>query len=599
MLFNTDSQSLNALRHRFLIEKPERVNDWLWGEHPQISAFILNWVGDVEKLSGFLKPLSMDQRTDILYRISQLDPGLTPSPFQEDILVEALRQVSPYLMEAGEELAREDTPPQRGYALFQGYLNTQPREGVDKLLARLEDYDGVLARLSGSLYGYSTGGSESSPPSFYGLLNTYCDLLNYHFGVLGLQPALVYQEGLEMISAEKYMEDMKGEWLAFQAKDVQNTSVFYMMASPQLFYHFLEASFSAAKPMMFHNILRPKITFLEKEVALAFTRTLVDYLFLVLFQKEARDTPQVMESDDQAMVEDMGRMGKTPLVAVRFGLKFGHTQAGNLELLLTPPLLEALTGLWGEGLFQEVVGPLLADGPSQAKLADTGTTDHPSHRPGPPAKKEKPAKKKSGPSQEGPDSATGSDSGEISRNLEQYLWENELEEAENQSGQPSGVEETPFDLLLKGYSIGEIATLEEKTVQNREWMADIHYFYGSRLLQEKLYQDAAEALERSVAADPDHIQAQLLLAAAWGESGFYFKEILAYKTLIAKGRCIPEVYVLLSRRLSFLRRVDQAFDAMRKALDHGFQHREVLNNDVCFQHLRNSTKWRQYLAQNP
>jgi len=582
MLPFNDSPTLTALRRRFLLEKPERVNPWLRGEHPQIAAYVLNWVGDTERLAEFLKPLSLAHQADLLHRIGRFEQWLAPSPYQEEVMVAGLRQISPYLREAKPAMAEEDTPPHRGLALVQAYLNTLAPETAQRLTLELEDLEPRVGRIHTNLYPAVAGRPPHSQPSLHGQLATFCDILMHHFSLIGLENSQVFPESVEMVSAENLSQTMSADRLSFAVQE-DKVTLFYVMCAPRLFYHYLESTFSGNRPLSMHQTLRPKLTFVEQSMAETFVRNLSVYLQQCFFPAEEREVPVVDLYNLNSLHTSLTALKRTPLLVATLNVQVGRIRAGALELVLTPEYQELIRTNHGADAFQDLLAPLLpTSGSSPAED---------------PAQSKK--KKKKTKSTDPIHNLSDDDVASLGESLENYLWQSEMEEAEKVADQQPDGPPQGMDMLLQGYSPEEVTQVVLESTEDQEWMAELHYYYGSRLLQRKNFQDAADALSRTIEINPRHTFAQLLLAAAQGELGLYFQEVLTYKKLIGREQCLPEAYVLLARRLSFLKRADQAFDAMMQAVDNGFQHKEIVDNDPCFAPLRQSVRWRHYLSQNP
>ena len=87
MVAPADPTSLQLLRHRFLMEHPDLVTQWLWEEHPQTAAFLLNWLGAPPVLAAYMTPLPALQQADVLHRIASLGVDHQPTAFHEEMAV--------------------------------------------------------------------------------------------------------------------------------------------------------------------------------------------------------------------------------------------------------------------------------------------------------------------------------------------------------------------------------------------------------------------------------------------------------------------------------------------------------------------------------
>jgi hypothetical protein len=299
-----------------------------------------------------------------------------------------------------------------------------------------------------------------------------------------------------------------------------------------------------------------------------------------------------------SLPEELASYGKTPLLSCQFTVKIGQTVAGKIGLLWPPSHLRELRAITGNDLFENLIPDTLpvprkggggASGRKRARkaLAPPGAVPE-GPRAVPPG----------GPEPEAPPPAgePGTEGDDAALSLEEFLWRIELEEAEKAGRKIAGRPLQPIDLLLQGYDPQQIARLGSGSRAEKERLAHLHYQYGSRFFQLGQYAEATEALERATAANPRHEGAQLLMAAAWGEQGMYFKEILAYKKMVSEGVALTEAQVLLARRLSFLGRADEAFQALEAAIQRGFHAKDIVEADPCFRALRRGVKWRQYLA---
>jgi hypothetical protein len=580
---HSDSNGLKQLRHRFLMEEPARLTEWLWEEHPQTAAFLLNWLGDSRMLSAYLRPLPPLQQADILHRIASLDPDEPLSPLQQEILVDTLRRVSSYLREAGAELIPDDPLPIRGERLYRAHLDSLTEEDRKALLVQMEEVNGLLARLGSNLMarpGEAGGGEERT---FHFLMNAYGDLLSHNLSCRGFGTTLVFPDTVEMVSAAGFVQDAPVQLLPFRLMHAESRSGLYLLLSPSLFYHYLECAFGAQRPQFLHRPSKAEFSEIDSHVALTLAATLADALALVIGLEGAQGGYQSNPVDPAELSEELSAFGKTPLLSCQFTVKIGQTVAGKIGLLWPPSHLRELRALTGSDLFQNLIPETLpvprrgsggAAGRSRARKAMPmpGSVTFPAGGEG------------------------GGEGEESALSLEEFLWRIELEEAEKASGQVSGRPTQPIDLLLQGYEPQQIARQGGGSREEKERLADLHYQYGARFFQIGQYAAATEALERAMAANAHHEGAQLLMAAAWGEQGMYFKEILAYKKMVAEGAALTEAQVLLARRLSFLGRAEEAFQALEGAIQRGFQPKEIVEADPCFKSLRRSVKWRQYLA---
>lgn len=581
-----DSSGLNALRHRFLIEEPSRLTEWLWDEHPQTAAFLLNWMGSPRMLAAYLQPLPSLQQADILFRIASLDPEQAPTALQEEILIDSLRRVSSYLREAGEELIPDDVPPIRGERLYQAYLESLGAGDRKTLLENMEEVDSVLARLGGSLVPRPSEGQTSGDRTFHSVINTFGDLLSHEFTRLGLNSVVVFPDTVEMVSAAGFAHDSPTMLLPFRLMHGPSRSNLYVLLTPSLFYHYLECAFGAHRPHFLNNPGKPELSEIDGRVSLALAGLLGEALALVIGLGEGSSGYQPEAIDPGELSDELAGFGKTPLLSCQFTVKLGQTVAGKIGLLWPPSHLRELQALTGSDLFQNLIPDTL---PS-SKKGGAGAGGRKRGR------KAIAAPVGTPPAAGAPGADAKSDGDDPTLSLEEFLWRIELEEAEKAGGNLVGRAPQPIDLLLQGYDPQQIARQGGGSQEESQRLADLHYQYGSRFFQIGQYAEATEALERAIHANPKHEGAQLLTAAAWGEQGMYFKEILAYKKLVSEGVALTEAHVLLARRLAFLGRADEAYQALDGAIQRGFQPKDIVEADPCFKSLRRSVKWRQYLA---
>jgi len=578
-----DTNGLKALRHRFLIEEPARLTEWLWNEHPQTAAFLLNWMGSPQMLAAYLQPLPSLQQADILYRIASLDPEDTPTPLQQEILVESLRSVSSYLREAGDELIADDAPPVRGERLYQAYLEGLAPADRKALLENMEEVDSVLARLGGSLVPRPAEGEAGAERTFHALINSFGDLLSHEFTRVGLGSAVVFPDTVEMVSASGFAQDSPTVLLPFRLVHAPSRSALFLLISPSLFYHYLECAFGAHRPHFLSNPGKPELSEIDGRVALSLAGRLGEALALVIGIGEGANGYLPEPIDAGELSDELGAFGKTPLLSCQMTVKLGQTVAGKIGLLWPPSHLRELQALTGSDLFHNLI-PDTLPAPKKGGGAAAGAR--------------KRGRKALAASGAGPAGAAGDgkpESDDPTLSLEEFLWRIELEEAEKAEGNLVGRPPQPIDLLLQGYDPQQIAR-QGGSQEESQRLADLHYQYGSRFFQIGQYAEATEALERAVQANAKHEGAQLLMAAAWGEQGMYFKEILAYKKMVSESVALTEAHVLLARRLSFLGRAEEAFQALESAIQRGFQPKDIVEADTCFKALRRSVKWRQYLA---
>ena len=590
----SDSAGLSQLRHRFLIEEPARLTEWLWDEHPQTAAFLLNWLGDRRLLSAYLQPLPSLQQADILFRIASLDPDRPLTALQEEVLIDSLRRVSSYLREAGEELIPDDPAPVRGERLYQAHLESLSEEERKALLLNMEELDSVLARLGSNLALRPAEGRVGEERTFHSLINTYGDLLSHGLSRSGLGETLVFPDTVEMVSAAGFAQDAPMMLVPFRLMQAASHSGLYLLVSPSLFYHYLECAFGAQHPRFLLNPSRPELSEIDGRVALSLAGMLGDALSLVIGIEGVQGGYQTEPVDPAELSDELAGFGKTPLLSCQFTVRLGQTVAGKIGLLWPPSHLRELQSLTGNDLFQNLIPDTLPT-PKRGGAAGRKRARKALAPPGPAAGAQAPGGS-GGPGAPGAAAEGGAEGDDPTLSLEEFLWRIELEEAEKAGATRNGRPAQPLDLLLRGYDPQQIARQGSGSREEKERLADLHYQYGSRFFQIGQYGEATEALERAVKANARHEGAQLLMAAAWGEQGMYFKEILAYKKMVSEGVALTEAQVLLARRLSFLGRAEEAFHALEAAIQRGFQPKDIVEADPCFKSLRRGVKWRQYLA---
>lgn len=588
-----NADAISLLRRRFLAEEPEHLTEWLWEEHPQTAAFVLNWLGSPELLTAYLSPLPFLQQADMLYRIARLEPGRPLTPVQEELLVEALRRLTPYLREADAELAAAEVEPVQGERLLQAYLYTLRAAERRPFLQQMEEVDPVLARLAGTLSRHAPDRAGPAAETIHGVLNDYGNLLSHAMSRWLGTRALVYPERVEMVSAEAERAEEEDPMISFRLTLPGTRSVGYLRLSLSLFFHYLEATFGAAHPFFLHSPTKPEFSDIENGVAVAFAQELADELTAALgLEREAAGYRAALLSAE-GYAEALDRHGRTPLLHSRLTLKIGQALGGQMALLLPPSHLVDLQALCGRDLFRTLLDevPVAREGEEESgPAADFPPVAGESATPQAPGAQ--------APEATEADPAVIEDAGDAGSSLEDFLWRIELEEAERASEREEVPPPQPLDLFLQDYAPEQVDRRGHGSQAEHERRAELHYFYGSRLFQKGHYAEAAEALEQALEDNPEHHGARLLLAAAWGEQGLYFREIVGYRQLIAAEQALPEAWVLLSRRLSFLGRVDDAFSALESAIDQGFRPQEVVEADPCFRNLRRSVKWRQFMVDN-
>ncbi|MBI4082922.1 MAG: hypothetical protein HY423_09965 [Candidatus Lambdaproteobacteria bacterium] len=586
MVTRTVPRTLVALRRRFLTEEPAKVTDWLWGEHPQTAAFVLNWLGEQGLARQYLQALSAAQQADVLSRISYLEPEDNPNPLQEELLVDALRQISPTLRQVGEELSREEPSARRGLALVQALLNLLSAEEFQELTTQLEVRDRNLARLCHSHYAVQRGGAVpgQEKTNIYGLLNVYSDFVSFHLNRFLSVRSLVYVESVELLSPGALEDRLLPNGLSFRFNDSLARAPFYMQITPRLLYHYLELAFGASRPYLMANFEKPEFTPTEQQIALSLADTLGRFLGQTLQPQGEPDAFKPETLEPGALVRALqGQRGRAVLLGALV-VKLAQTTAGRILLLFPPSaLLEGVAEL-----------PLGVSAPTLVQAPPAEPRRRAAGKP-----RATPADRIAadlGEDEGEPDDEGYGDEELLRSDLEDLLWRDELEEAERLKPEPEAAGAAALDFLLRGYAPTDTAALLGEPDAGDAGQAALHHFYGNELFHHDHHAEAAAAFERALAGDPSLDHARLLLAVAWGEQGFYFKEVIAYKRLIDEKKCLPEAHVLLARRLSFLGKVSEAFASLRDGIAMGYDAQRAVESDPCFMALRRSPQWHSYQA---
>ena len=595
MVAPADPTSLQLLRHRFLMEDPDLVTQWLWEEHPQTAAFLLNWLGAPPVLTAYMTPLPLLQQADVLHRIASLGVDHQPTAYHEEILIDALRRISPYLREAGSDLTAEDPVPKRGVRLIRPYLGVLNTEELQQLLEQMAEVDPAFARVGALLGAQASTGNETSD-TVHGILNGYCDLLGFAFSRCFSAQTVVYPERVDMVAASGFADEDLGRRIPFRLALAGCDSHAILLISTPLFIRYLEYAFGSGTPYQFQDVAKPELSGIEIEVAVSLGQILAGYLDVALGLDEEGDGYQVEPFPADDLAAELKEFGKTPILDAQLTFKVGQALSGGITLLMPPSHLVDLQSKVGKALFDTLLGGALPGppAPTDSHGAATGAGAS-SERPLADFEAKLDAGAGDGDSPDRDDAHSPADDDDPSGTLEEFLWKIELEEAEKAIEEIEPRPAQPLDLFLRGYAPEKIAEWQTVSGEEKERLAELHYFYGTQLFQKGLFADAAEALEKTVTEHSGHEGGRLLLAAAWGELGLYFKEIVAYKKLIAEGLALPESQVLLARRLSFLGRTDDAFTALKAANDLGYQPEDIVEADPCFRALQKSVKWRQYL----
>lgn len=590
MEFATNASSLAALRQRFRLENPNTIADWLLGEHPQTAAFVVNWIGDVNLMQVFLESLPAPQQADLLCRIGYLDATRPLDSFQADLLVEALHAVMPGPRSvSGEEPADEETHL-AGLSLVQAYCEELDEAEFETLILELEELDRNLARLCHNRYTAVHGEEpQARRRNIHAVLNLLCDFISYQFNRSLAARTTVYVDAVELQSDEAYAASLARDAAGFKVVDGSDGVVMLLRFAPRLLYHFLEMSYGAPRPFLHANFEKTVMSPLEVHAAEVFAKDLARALLEALEPHADARELAVGYLRGEALHEQVAELGEDAVVAARLSVKVAKTMIGGVELVF-PASQVQLDGAEDSGFLAGLLPPTRGSGPRGGTTALLAAD--------PPPGGDAPGAPIPGVSRNG-DELPATDGFQFDENLEELLFESSLEDAELAQDVESEPTFSPLDLLLQGYSAQEVEAVVPHSVAEQERMAGVHYAYGSILFQREHYAEAADAFAEVLEYDAGHANAQLLQAAAWGEQGLYLKEILTYKRLIAEESCLPEVLVLLSRRLSFLGKVDEALHALKSAVNMGFHALEIVDTDPCFVPLRSSPRWQQFTVNHP
>ncbi|MBI3993911.1 MAG: hypothetical protein HY342_11610 [Candidatus Lambdaproteobacteria bacterium] len=583
-----NSDRLAALRRRFLMEDPSVVCDWLWGEHPQTAAFVLNWIGDLELVALYLSPLPTPQQADVLCRVCYLDVRRPLDALQQELLIEALQHINPRpraVDESGDTQDDDGEPALGGLPMAYAYLDLLPADEFDELILELEELDRNLARLC---HNHCTAVREAEggpqPHNLYGILNNFCDFIGYKFNrSLGAR-TVVFVDAVELQSdAAQAREDDQGG--SFKVTDEEGRVVVFMRFSPRLLYHYLEMSYGAPRPFFHANFEKPSFTPLEQYVAVAFAGELANALLQVVDASHAEHELVTEFLDGDLLTRELAQLGEETVLRAALTVRMAKSTIGSVQLIFPASQLQAtdlddthpIGGL--ASLHQRSERRGGAWGGPHVPTAVFGNENGQDE------------------GEEDGGEQDGQDEDYADGDLENLLFQSALEDAEEVQDKAYAAQPRPLDLLLAGYAPGDIEQLLPERDDELRRMANTHYHYGSILFQRELFPEATEALEQALRCNPDHGHAQLLQAASWGEQGLYLKEILTYKRLVAENRCLPEAFVLLARRLSFLGKINESLDALKKAYKMGFNANEIIETDPCFDPLRKSNRWRQFFNQ--
>lgn len=590
MEFASNASSLAALRQRFRLENPNNIADWLLGEHPQTAAFVINWIGDVNLMQVFLETLPVPQQADLLCRIGYLDATRPLDSFQADLLVEALHAVMPGPRSVSGDDAAEEDAHLAGLSLVQAFCEELEETEFEALILELEELDRNLARLCHNRYMVVHGeASEDKQRNIYAVLNLLCDFISYQFNRSLAARTVVHVDAVELQSEQAYAASLARDAAGFKVVDSSDRVVVLLRFAPRLLYHFLEMSYGAPRPFLHANFEKTVMSPLEVHAAEIFAKDLARALLeAVEPQTDARELAVAYLYGD-ALHEQVGELGEEAVVAARLSVKVAKTMIGGVELVF-PASQVRMDGAADSG-FYAGLAPVLRGTGTRADGAALLSADPPEDddAPGAPI----PSLTRDG------DDLPATDAFQFDENLEELLFESSLEDADLAQEVDSEPTFSPLDLLLQGYSAQEVDAVVPQSLAEQERIAAVHYAYGSMLFQREHYAEAADAFAEVLIHEAGHANAQLLQAAAWGEQGLYLKEILTYKRLIAEENCMPEVLVLLSRRLSFLGKVDEALPALRSAVNMGFQAIEIVDTDPCFLPLRSSPRWQQFTVNQP
>jgi len=590
MEFATNASSLAALRQRFRLENPNNIADWLLGEHPQTAAFVINWIGDVNLMQVFLETLPVPQQADLLCRIGYLDASRPLDSFQADLLVEALHAVMPGPRSVSGEETDDDDAHLAGLSLVQAYCEELDEAEFETLILELEELDRNLARLCHNRYtAVHAEEPQERQRNIHAVLNLLCDFISYQFNRSLAARTVVHVDAVELQSNEAYAASLARDAAGFKVVDSSDRVVVLLRFAPRLLYHFLEMSYGAPRPFLHANFEKTVMSPLEVHAAEIFAKDLARALLeAVEPHADARELAVGYLYGD-ALHAQLADLGEDAVVAARLSVRVAKTMIGGVELVF-PASQVQMDGAEDGGFYAGLVPAIRGNNPRGSSTEWLATDAPPDgDAPGAPIP---------GLARDGEDLPV-TDEFQFDENLEELLFESSLEDADLAQDVDTEPTFSPLDLLLQGYSAQEVDSVVPQSLAEQERIAAVHYSYGSILFQREHYAEAADAFAEVLDYDAGHANAQLLQAAAWGEQGLYLKEILTYKRLIAEENCMPEVLVLLSRRLSFLGKLDEALHALKSAVNMGFHAIEIVDTDPCFLPLRSSPRWQQFTVNQP
>ena len=103
--------------------------------------------------------------------------------------------------------------------------------------------------------------------------------------------------------------------------------------------------------------------------------------------------------------------------------------------------------------------------------------------------------------------------------------------------------------------------------------------------------------ERLVEAHPDFVEVLMVLGEAYTRRGWYEQGLAIDLKLTHLNALDPMVWYNLACSYSLLKRPDESFDALRRAVALGYDDFEYLLKDPDLATLRQSPKLRQFLEQ--
>ena len=569
-----DKQQLTLLRQRFMLEDADTLVEWLWEEHPQSAAFVLNWTGSLRLAHSYLEPLPPSQQADVILRICYEDVQHALTNEQLALLAEVLREVAPTpRIVDSNALKALEKPVLRGLKLAVSYLAELDEDARTELLLELEAQDNILARICQDL-AQTLADDDLRPHNLHIGLNLFCDYLCYIFNRAFDARAVAYTHAVEFQSSQALLENIERYFWSFCVLDESRDLKGFIQLQPRMLYHYLEVICGAVKAFHQTGFEKPDLTPLERQAALSLVQELATALWDSMhLQKSALS---VAFLSPEAFAAELRDQETETVLSVSFTLQFGSVNTGQLQLVLPAQR-------WGS-----VIDKRSQPAPSASTDAystveqmmsvgvdEVGALDAPA------------------PIEDGD---LTSDLSEAS--LQDMVFLSALEDAENATQKAGGEGlKNPLDLLLRGHGPQDISAMSRSSAEDEDANseANLHCHYAELLLRNGGLSEADQALQKALKLQPEFPHAQMLSALVQGEQGMYLREIVTYKRLIEAKSCLPEVLILMARRFSFLGKVQDASQALERTMKMGFPVREIVETDDAFRAVRRSPHWRRLL----